>query len=317
MNVIKPPLTSDYTPIPLSILRGGKLSAKAVGILVWLLSHQDGYEICESKIIKAFTDGAKAIKSALAELQAAGYLTIKRNRIGSKPLYIINYEPKPQGNQTAGKPKAQNATSENRTYTSENGTCHTSDFGTYTSDFGTCHTSDFGTCPPYIEVNQNIEKFNKLTTSARPLDARVREYARARESIYAKKIEEEAEGKNAKDSGFQPGSQTVGGVEAAVSQEGDFSAAPNPNFPLSEAEEMEFFRQAIAYKLLGDRNLQRGNATAIASAAIKRLKKGCGTPDDKNLFGLYLEGALDENTRADETQAKIRERTMLKALEGL
>lgn len=70
-----------FTQISNAALRDPRLSFKARGILAWLASHQDGYGCSVAAIVSdSDSDGKAAVRSALDELEAAGYLTRERVR---------------------------------------------------------------------------------------------------------------------------------------------------------------------------------------------------------------------------------------------
>lgn len=73
--IIRGPRPSDnFAQIHTAALADGTLSFKARGILAYLLSLPEGTEISPERIIKSGTDGERAVKSGLKELQDAGYL---------------------------------------------------------------------------------------------------------------------------------------------------------------------------------------------------------------------------------------------------
>lgn len=70
------PRPSDtYATIHAEALADGTLSFKARGILAYLLSTPPGSTTTPEKLAKAGTDGERAVKSGIKELQDAGYLT--------------------------------------------------------------------------------------------------------------------------------------------------------------------------------------------------------------------------------------------------
>lgn len=75
----KPP-TVRYVMIRNEWARDDRLSLKAVGLLTYLHSHADGYELSTAQIIRDHTDGKDAVRTGLEELEAAGYLTRLRGR---------------------------------------------------------------------------------------------------------------------------------------------------------------------------------------------------------------------------------------------
>jgi hypothetical protein len=64
-----------YVKIDKGFLQSPNLSAKAKGILAYLLSLPSDWRICLSHLVKVFSDGETSIRSGLAELKQAGYLT--------------------------------------------------------------------------------------------------------------------------------------------------------------------------------------------------------------------------------------------------
>jgi hypothetical protein len=73
--IIRGPRPSDaITLIHASALADGALSFKARGILAYLLTLPEGADISPDRITKSGTDGERAVKSGLKELQDAGYL---------------------------------------------------------------------------------------------------------------------------------------------------------------------------------------------------------------------------------------------------
>lgn len=73
--IIRGPRPSDAVAhIQTAALADGALSFKARGILAYLLSLPEGTEVSPEKITKSGTDGERAVKSGIKELQDAGYL---------------------------------------------------------------------------------------------------------------------------------------------------------------------------------------------------------------------------------------------------
>lgn len=73
--IIRGPRPTDAVAhIHKAALADGALSFKARGILAYLLALPDGTEISPEKIIRSGTDGERAVKSGIKELQDAGYL---------------------------------------------------------------------------------------------------------------------------------------------------------------------------------------------------------------------------------------------------
>lgn len=79
-GVFRPKLSMDgnFTTIPNSWIRGTGLSATSNFLLIYFLSHEVGYHLQFEQIMRETGIGAKAFRSALKELEAAGYLKAER-----------------------------------------------------------------------------------------------------------------------------------------------------------------------------------------------------------------------------------------------
>jgi hypothetical protein len=66
--------SDNFTSITNDALRDSRLTFKARGILAYLMSHSDGWEINVSAIARAGGCGRDAVMSGLKELREAGYL---------------------------------------------------------------------------------------------------------------------------------------------------------------------------------------------------------------------------------------------------
>ena len=66
-----------------------RLSAKAKGILLYLLSRPDDWRVFEAEILKNFSDGRDSIRSGIKELIQFGYIkrSQKRNELGRMSGY--------------------------------------------------------------------------------------------------------------------------------------------------------------------------------------------------------------------------------------
>lgn len=71
-------LTQDYTVLPNALLRDKRLSFKARGLLVMMLSLPTNWECRTGWLEDQTTEGREAIKSALRELEEFGYATHSR-----------------------------------------------------------------------------------------------------------------------------------------------------------------------------------------------------------------------------------------------
>lgn len=63
-----------FTVIRNKTIRDSRLSWKATGLLVYLLSFPDDMRLDRDELAAAGPDGVRAVRSALQELRAAGYL---------------------------------------------------------------------------------------------------------------------------------------------------------------------------------------------------------------------------------------------------
>ena len=83
---------ADYTVIRNAIFKDCKLSAKAKGVACQLLSLPPTWDFSIKGICTLFSDGEASIRSALTELEEAGYLYRERERVDGKLgkcIYVI------------------------------------------------------------------------------------------------------------------------------------------------------------------------------------------------------------------------------------
>jgi len=108
----------QFTQIPNAWIRDKRLSYKARGLLAELMSHAPGFEVSRERMARSGQDGDRAVRTAIAELESAGYLkrSQSRSRNGQlgAALWITTdpFEPSVQ-NPPAGNSPADNATSKN------------------------------------------------------------------------------------------------------------------------------------------------------------------------------------------------------------
>lgn len=69
-----------FTTLDNDLIRDSRLSWKATGLLVYLLSLSDAYKLHISRLSTQKLDGREATMSAIRELQRAGYVTIEQSR---------------------------------------------------------------------------------------------------------------------------------------------------------------------------------------------------------------------------------------------
>ena len=65
---------ANYTTVPNAAVRDVELSFRARGLLVWMLSHENGRTITAATIIDAGPDGRDNVQAALRELEEAKYI---------------------------------------------------------------------------------------------------------------------------------------------------------------------------------------------------------------------------------------------------
>lgn len=85
--IVRGPRPSDnFAQIHNAALADGRLSFKARGILAFLLSRPPGWKTSAERLAKSGTDGERAVKSGLKELESLGYLKRTRTHAdGSDP----------------------------------------------------------------------------------------------------------------------------------------------------------------------------------------------------------------------------------------
>jgi len=92
MAITRGPIPTDgFTIISNAWLRDPRTSAKAKGLLAYIASHAVGFRLTADRILADMTDGETAIRSGLAELEAAGYLTRTRRRAADGRLGEYDY----------------------------------------------------------------------------------------------------------------------------------------------------------------------------------------------------------------------------------
>jgi len=105
--------TNHYTVIRNDVIRDSRLSFRARGLLIAILSRPDNWTVRSSQLAAETTEGRDAIRTALNELQNCGYLKMERVRLENgqfttiQVVYDVPFEPHevPQpepGNQASG-----------------------------------------------------------------------------------------------------------------------------------------------------------------------------------------------------------------------
>lgn len=73
--------TNHYTVIRNDVIRDSRLSFRARGLLIAILSRPDNWTVRSSQLAAETTEGRDAIRTALNELQNCGYLKMERVRL--------------------------------------------------------------------------------------------------------------------------------------------------------------------------------------------------------------------------------------------
>ncbi|MBQ2054724.1 MAG: hypothetical protein II489_00320, partial [Bacteroidaceae bacterium] len=112
----------DFTIIRNSIFKDYRLSAKAKGVACQLLSLPPTWDYSVRGLTTLFNDGEASIRSALSELEEAGYLRREQVREGGKfgkSVYVITDMLKSE-KPCVENPLAENSTAENPTQLNTN-----------------------------------------------------------------------------------------------------------------------------------------------------------------------------------------------------
>lgn len=112
----------DFSIVSNSVLQDSRLSMRALGLLVRLLSRPDNWETNSETLAREFNCGREQMRTVLAELRDAGYLALVKSQDAkghwSSKWYIYDEpthgEPKSEqpepGNRVLGQPDAINNT---------------------------------------------------------------------------------------------------------------------------------------------------------------------------------------------------------------
>lgn len=90
----------DYLDVHNSTIRDARLSFRARGVLIRLLSNADGYSMTAEDLAAEGKEGRDAIRKALKELRAAGYIVVdkRQNKLGqwSTQTLVFDTPPTPE-----------------------------------------------------------------------------------------------------------------------------------------------------------------------------------------------------------------------------
>lgn len=82
----------QYTQVPNQWVRDKRLTRKARGLLVELMSHRVGWDITIEHLVANGEEGRDAVRSAIQELESFGYLRRQRERREDGTLGSSDYE---------------------------------------------------------------------------------------------------------------------------------------------------------------------------------------------------------------------------------
>lgn len=128
MAIVRAKRKTNFTIIGNTGLKDKRLTLKAKGLLAYMLSLPDDWTFYETELTKHSKDGRDAIRSALRELEGAGYLVRNQERedsgkFGQKEWKVwdepLTDEPLTE-NPSAVNPSAVNPTADNPTLLSTN-----------------------------------------------------------------------------------------------------------------------------------------------------------------------------------------------------
>lgn len=84
--------SGNFVTIHKGFIQDSNLSWKAKGLLLYLLSRPDDWQIYETELIKHTSDGLSSLKSGIKELEKTGYIERKRKRDDKGRLKEYEYE---------------------------------------------------------------------------------------------------------------------------------------------------------------------------------------------------------------------------------
>jgi len=81
----------QFTRVPNSWARDPKLSFKGKGILAFMLSYPDGYQLTVDQLVTESSDGRTAVYAALRELIDRGYVRREQRRHPGGTVGEVDY----------------------------------------------------------------------------------------------------------------------------------------------------------------------------------------------------------------------------------
>lgn len=163
MGVIRVEHNANYTTMSNRHLRDERLSLRAMGLMSKMLSLPDDWDYTVAGLVSIVREGRHAVREALIELEAAGYLVREQGRSAGGNFAAINYtlfeSPQEQPlteNPSTDEPSTDPPLSENRTSVNPSDPSPLSDFPTSVNP-----TSEKPTSVNRPQLNNLINKETK------------------------------------------------------------------------------------------------------------------------------------------------------------
>lgn len=118
VRIVRHGTERDFTILRNDAVRDGRLSWKATGLLVYVISLPDDWRLYLSDLAKRKKDGRDSTRAGLAELELAGYLSIEQVRVGGRfveTVWHVSDVPAAAEKPYSGFPNTVNPNSENPT----------------------------------------------------------------------------------------------------------------------------------------------------------------------------------------------------------
>ena len=103
----------NFTTVHNNLILDEKLSWKAKGLLIYMLSRPTGWKYKSAEIAKNSTDGRDSVRNGLKELVENGYISRQKNSDGSLTYYIFEDSQQNNIKDYLQKPKLENPSLEN------------------------------------------------------------------------------------------------------------------------------------------------------------------------------------------------------------
>jgi hypothetical protein len=299
MPTIRVKHQTHYTVIQNDTIRDKQLTWKARGLLCFLLSYPDNWELSIAHLEKKSPDGREAVRSGLIELEKHGYLKREKKRVKGKfQVDYIVYEI-PQ----------ISTESENSTPLSHQDGLTATVQPHRINRNGSTASDNHPQRNKYYEVTSDEKNIKEITPH---------ENARGTSQESFKNSSQEGEGASHNQSEpktveaeivREENNSDALGEKSAFTGKDKFSAHPpkkeysgefdtnepdtnEPGTKLSQQEADEFWVALWNYKLKTDDKMTEGRAQAIASKTLERLVEGQSKAQDRNYLSMFREGLL-------------------------